>query len=131
MPEQHDTRSISALLGDAVEQLGKLVNNELQLARAEFSQKLAQAGRGAAFLAGAALLLIPVLVILLISLALWLHQMGASPVASHLIVAAGGGLISIVLALVGLNYLKPEKLTPTVTLTEVGRDVAAVKELAK
>ena len=38
-----DIRSIPELFGDAIAQLGKLVQNEAQLARAEISQKINQA----------------------------------------------------------------------------------------
>jgi len=131
MPLSDDARSIPQLFGDAIEQLGKLVQNEVELARAEISEKVAQAGKGVAFIGAAAILLVPVLVILLITLALWLAQMGMSPVGAHLIAAAVGAAISIALALVGKNHLKSEKLTPTVTMRQVGRDVAAAKELAK
>jgi putative superfamily III holin-X len=126
-----DPRSIPELFGDAIEQLGKLVQNEVHLARAEISQKAAQAAMGAAYVGAAAILCIPVLVLLLMALALWLIQMGFSPMASHLIAAAVGALVSVVLALVGLNRLKAENLTPTVTMRQVKRDVAAAKELVK
>ena len=131
MSLSNDLRSIPALFGDAVEQLGKLVSNEVQLARAEISEKVAQAGMGVAYVAAAGVLLIPVLVVLLITLALWLTQMGLSPVISHLIAAAIGMVLSLILGLVGLNHLKPQKLSPTVTIQQVERDVAAAKELAK
>jgi Putative Actinobacterial Holin-X, holin superfamily III len=131
MSLSNDVRSIPALFGDAIEQLGKLVSNEVQLARAEISEKVAQAGMGVAYVAAAGVLMIPVLVVLLITLALWLNQMGMSPVVSHLIAAAVGAAVSLILGLVGLNHLKPEKLTPTVTIQQVERDVAAAKELAK
>ena len=126
-----DPRSIPELFGDAIEQLGKLVQNEVQLARAEISQKAAEAGMGAAYVGAAAILCIPVLVLLLMALAQWLIQMGFSPVASHLMAAAVGALVSVVLGLVGLNRLKPENLTPTVTMRQVKRDVAAAKEMVK
>ena len=126
-----DPRSIPELFGDAIEQLGKLVQNEVQLARAEISEKAAQAGMGAAYVAAAAVLCIPVLVLLLMAFALWLVQMGFSPVVSHLMAAAVGALLSVVLGLVGLNRLKPENLTPNVTLRQVKRDVAAAKEMVK
>src|SRR5687767_14141248 len=61
----NDARSIAGLLGNAVDQLGKLVQNELQLAKAEMAQKLAPAGMGVAYLAGAAIFIVPVLVMLL------------------------------------------------------------------
>ena len=124
-------RTIASLVGDAVEQLGKLVQNEVQLARAEVAQKMTQAGMGAAYLGAAAILIIPVLVLLLISLALWLGQLGLSPPLAHLIAAIIGLAISVVLAMVGKSYLKPENLTPKVTIRQVERDVAAAKEMAR
>ncbi len=131
MPLLKEDRSIPGLFGDAIEQLGKLVQNEVQLARAEITQKVAQAGIGVAYVAAAGVLMIPVLVVLLIALALWLTQMGMSPVVAHLIAAAVGAGISLMLGVVGLNRLKPEKLKPTVTIQQVERDVAAAKDLVR
>ena len=126
-----DVRTIPALFGDAIEQLGKLIQNEVQLARAELTEKLTKAGKGVAYVAAAGILMIPVLVVLLISLALWLNQMGMSLITAHLVAAAVGAVISLALGFAGLNRLKLEELTPNVTAQQVGRDVAAVKELAK
>ena len=131
MPLAKDMHTIPALFGDAIEQLGKLVHNEVQLARAEISEKVAHAGMGVAYVAAAGMLMIPVLVVLLISLALWLSQMGLSPVGSHLVAAAIGAGVSIVLGVVGMNRLRPENLTPTVTIQQVEQDVAAAKEIAR
>jgi hypothetical protein len=126
-----DLNSIPRLFGDAVEQLGKLVQNEVQLARAEVSQKIGQAGIGIAYVAGAGVLAIPVLVVALIALALWLTQFGLSPVVAHLAAAGLGAVISLLLAMVGLSRLKPENLKPKVTIRQVERDVATAKELAR
>jgi putative superfamily III holin-X len=131
MPLSDDLHTIPRLFGDAVEQLGKLLQNEARLARAELTQKIAQAGIGAAYLLGAAIFCIPVLVVLLIALALWLTQLGLSPVVAHLAAAACGVGISIVLALIGMSHLKPENLKPKVTIQQVERDVATAKELAR
>ena len=131
MPLSDDLYTIPKLLGDAVEQLGKLVQNEARLARAELTQKITQAGIGAAYILGAALLCIPVLVVVLIALALWLTQLGLSPVVAHLAAAACGAGISIVLALIGISRLKPENLKPKVTMQQVKRDVATAKEIAR
>jgi hypothetical protein len=131
MSLSNDVHSIPALFGDAIEQLGKLVHNEVQLARAEISEKVAQAGMGVTYVAAAGVLMIPVLVVLLITLALWLNDMGLSLVISHLIAAASGAVVSVILGVVGLNRFKAEKLTPTVTIQQVECDVAAAKELAK
>src|ERR1700730_7664000 len=130
MSLSNDVRSIPALFEDAIEHLGKLVHNEVQLARVEMSEKLAQAGMGVAYVAPPVVLIIPVLVVLLIPLALWLNDMGLSLVISHLIAAASGAVVSVILDVVGLNRFKAEKLTPTVTIQQVEHDVAAAKELA-
>jgi uncharacterized membrane protein YgcG len=131
MSFSEDIHVIPRLFGDAVEQLGKLVQNEANLARAEMSQKIAQAGIGAAYMAGAAVLAIPVLVLLLFALALWLTQAGLSPVAAHLVSAACGAAGSAILAAVGMSYLKTENLKPKVTLQEMKRDLTTAKELAR
>ena len=131
MSISNDAREIPALFSDAIEQLGKLVHNEVQLARAEINEKVVQAGIGVAYIAAAGVLMIPVLVVLLIAFAVWLSDMGMSPVASHLTAGVLGAVISVVLGIIGLNRLKPEKLSPTVTIQQVGRDVAAAKELAQ
>ena len=126
-----DLNAIPQLFGDAVEQLGKLVQNEVQLARAELSQKMAQVSIGAAYVAGAAIFSIPVLVVLLIALALWLTQLGLSPVLAYLAAAGCGAITSAMLAMVGMSYLKPENLKPKVTLQQVERDVATAKEMVR
>jgi VIT1/CCC1 family predicted Fe2+/Mn2+ transporter len=131
MPLSDDLHTIPGLFGDAVEQLAKLVQNEARLARAELTQKIAQAGIGAAYILGAAILCIPVLVVLLIALALWLTQLGLSPIVAHLAAAACGAAISIFLALIGMSRLNPENLKPKVTMQQIERDVATAKELAR
>ena len=131
MTLSNDVREIPRLFGDAVEQLGKLVRNEAQLAQAELTQKVTQAGIGAAYIAGAAMLAVPVLVLALIALALWLGQMGINPAVAHLIAAAVGLAVSVTLALVGKSYFTPANLTPKVSLRQVEKDVAAVKEMAR
>src|SRR5258707_938868 len=107
-----DVRDIPRLVAGAAEQLGKLIQNESQLAQAELSQKAIQAGMGAAYMAGAAMLAVPVLVLLLIALALWFVQLGLNPALAHLIAAGIGLLASVVLGMIGKSYLTPENLTP-------------------
>jgi hypothetical protein len=131
MALSNDLNAIPRLFGDAVEQLGKLVQNEVQLARAELAQKMTQASIGAAYVTGAAILSIPVLVVLLIAMALWLTQLGLSPVVAHLAAAACGAVISVILAMVGMSHLKPENLKPKVTMQQVERDITTAKEMAR
>jgi hypothetical protein len=131
MTLKDDVREIPALFGDAVEQLGKLVQNEAQLAKAEISEKVSHAMRGVAMLAAAAMFVGPVLVMLLIARAMFLHRAGLSEPLAFLVSAVVGGLLAAILMLVGKSYLKPEALTPTVTLREVKADIGTAKELVR
>ena len=126
-----DLHAIPRLFGDAVEQLGKLVQNEAQLARAEMAQKITQACIGVGYIAGAAVLCVPVLVVLLLALALWLTELGLSPPVAHVIAAGCGAVVCAILAVMGARYLKPDNLKPKVTIQQVERDVATAKELAR
>jgi hypothetical protein len=115
-----------------VEQLAKLVQNEAQLARAEIGQKFGQAKLGAAYLAAAAILAIPAVVVLLIALAIWLTTAFAlAPAVGHLIAGAVGVVVALVLGLTGMSYLKPDNLTPKVPIRAVERDIQTAKELAR
>jgi hypothetical protein len=131
MAISEDIHAIPKLFGEAVEQLGKLVQNEAQLAKAELAEKITQAGIGAAYMGAAAILCIPVLVLLLLSLALFLVQMGLSPAVAHLAAAGCGAVICGILAMMGLSYFKAEQLKPKVTIRQFERDVAIAKELAR
>lgn len=123
--------SIPQLFGEAVDQLGKLVHNEVQLASAEISQKVSRAAKGAALMAGAGLLFIPTAVLLMISLALFLTQHGLSPVGAHLISAGVGLVIMVILGFVGKSFLEVENLKLKVTAQQLERDISTAKELAK
>jgi uncharacterized membrane protein YqjE len=125
-----DVRSIARLFGDAFENLSKLIQTEIQLARTEITEKASKAAVGAGMLFGAAMLLIPALVLFLMALAIWLVELGLSPGLAHFLSGCVAVVISGILAGVGLSRLKPEALAPKVTMSEVRRDVAAAKEMA-
>jgi len=128
---RNDARSISRLLGDAVEQLSQLVQTEIRLARAELADRAARAGMGAGLVFGGLLLMVPALVLFLIALALFLTQMGMSPVAAHLLAGLLGAIASGVLIIVGVGRLKPSNLTPDVTIRQIQKDIATAKEIAR
>jgi hypothetical protein len=120
------------LLGDGVEQLGALFQVELQLAQAELSENVANAGRGAAYLAAAALFAMPVLTLLLIALALWIREASALSLAlSCLIAALIGAVIGLICGLIALRYLRAKNLRPNITLEQIRRDIAVAKDIGK
>jgi hypothetical protein len=82
------SRSLSRLLGNGVEQFGELLQNEIQLAQAELSEKAADAGKGVLYLAVTAVFLIPVITLLLIAFALWLKETAEISFALSFLLAA-------------------------------------------
>jgi len=124
-----DMRSIARLLGDAVDNLSKLIQTEIQLARTEITEKATQAGIGASMLVGAMFFVTPALVLFLIAFAIWLTQLGLSPVTAHVLAGCVALVIAGILAGVGFSRLKPEALKPKTTISEVRRDITAAKEM--
>ena len=104
----NDNRSVSELFGDALSQFSKLMRNELQLARAEISMKLGQTTTGLGLLAGAAVFLIPTLVLLLMSLAMWLVEIGIRSSLAHLIAGLVGLSVVALLGTIGSNSAENE-----------------------
>jgi len=84
-----------------------------------------------AFIAGAALVMIAALVLLLLTLAVSLVALGLPSPAAHLIAAVAGILISAGLGWIGMNRLKPSNLAPERTIDQLQRDAAAVREQVK
>jgi hypothetical protein len=124
----NDSRSVSELFGDALSQFSKLVRSELQLARAEISMKVGQTATTIGLLAGAAIFLIPTLVLLLISLAMWLVEIGIRPSVAHLLAGLVGFLVVAILGGIGINRLRASSLVPQRTLDQVQQDAAAARE---
>lgn len=122
-------RSIPELFGDAMSQLAKLVGNEFALARAEFSEKAAQAGRAAALIGAGAILMIPGIVVLLFAAAAALIRSGFSDPVAYLCAGGGAAIVAGVLISVGFSRLSGDALKPSVTLEQVERDKSAAKEM--
>jgi len=126
-----DQRSVAELVGDAVNQFTKLIRNEMAIARAELTAKATQAALGVGFLVGGALLLIPAIVLLLMALAAWLVELGMSASVANLIAGVVGLLISATLAYVGKTKLTLDHLKPKRTMSEIERDIDAVKDTSR
>jgi hypothetical protein len=130
-PMSDSNDSIPHLFGNAIDQLGKLLHNEVQLAKAEVSEKIALIGKGAALVAAAAVMCIPTVVMVLITLAQFLVLQGMSPLAAYLISTGVGLVATIVLAMTGMSCFKAENLKLKITTQQLDRDLATAKELTK
>ena len=107
-----DPRPTGSLLSDAINQLTRLVRGEVALAKAEVAQNIRSAGLGVGLLVGAVVLIFVALNVLVFALVVGVVI---------LVVAA-------VLAMRGLNALKPENLAPTRTVRNVQADAQTIKE---
>lgn len=122
-------RSLPDLFTTAVTQITTLFHKEVQLARAEMTEKFGQAadavpqvGAGLALLMGAALLL-------LFAAASGIAR--AFDIAegwSLLIVGAAAALVGWLLVRTGLSHLKVSNLVPERTAEQLARDAQVAKE---
>jgi hypothetical protein len=126
-----DDRSLKELFGDLTHSVTTLFRKEIELARAETSEKVNQVAFAAGSLAAGAILALAALIVLLQALAIALTELGLAPALSALIV---GGVVAIVafgLIYKGMNDLKAKSLAPTRTVESLRRDAHMVKEQAR
>lgn len=114
-------RSSGELLGELYRDASSLVRLEIELAKAEMSQKASRVGKNVGFLAaGGAVAYAGLLAILagIIGLLALLVPVWLSALIVGIVVAAGGGL----LVRSGLKTLQQEQVTPQRTLETLQED---------
>jgi membrane protein implicated in regulation of membrane protease activity len=122
MTERVEVRSLSQLIGDAFQQTGKLLQNEIDLAKAELGEKAGKVASSFAFLAAGGLFVVPALTLALFALAAALVQNGWSQPVAYLLAAVLAALIAGALFAVGMNRLDARHLVPDQTLTQLQKD---------
>ncbi len=122
-----DPRPTGSLLSDAINQLTRLVRGEVALAKAEVAQNIRSAGLGIGLLVGAVVLVFVALNVLVFALVAALGEL-IGPGWSALIVGALILVVAAILAMRGLNALKPENLAPSRTVRNVQADAQTIKE---
>ena len=106
---QNDFRTISTLLGDALSQFAKLFQNEVDLAKVEFGEKVQKVGGALKFIAGGAILVIPALVMALFALSAALISAGWSQPISYLASAIVAAVLAGVLFAIGIQSARRAK----------------------
>jgi nucleoside permease NupC len=122
-----DPRPTGSLLSDAINQLTRLVRGEVALAKAEVAQNIRSAGLGVGLLVGAVVLIFVALNVLVFALVAALGEL-IGPGWSALIVGVVILGVAAILAMRGLNALKPENLAPSRTVRNVQADAQTIKE---
>jgi uncharacterized membrane protein YqjE len=128
---RNDIQEMSGLLGDALSQFAKLFQNEVDLAKAELSEKIRTASIAAGLLIGGAILVIPALTMALLALSAALMAAGWSPAMSQLIAAIVAAVIAGLLIAIGMRRLQARKLLPQETLRQFEKDKDVVKEMIR
>ena len=126
---QHtDDRSFKELFADLTNSVSTLFRKEIELARAEASEKIGQAGFAIGSLAGGAILALAALIVLLQALVIALAELGLAPALAALIVGGVVAIIAFALIYKGMNDLKASSLAPTRTVDSLRREANMVKE---
>ena len=129
---QHtDDRSLRELFSDLTQSVTTLFRKEIELARAETSEKVSQAGVAAGALAAGGILALAALIVLLQALVIALAELGLAPALAALIVGGVVAIIAFALIYKGMNDLKASSLAPTRTVEALRRDAHMVKEHAQ
>jgi hypothetical protein len=126
-----DGRSVQELFSTAFSQIGKLLRSEVQLAKAEVSANLMNAGTALALISAGAAVAIAGLVLFLMAVSAWLQQAGVSETGANLLASALGIVIGGGLGWAGISKLRSDSIAPTRTLEQVREDASAIKEQLK
>ena len=123
-----DDRSLKDLLADLSNSITTLFRKEIQLARAETSEKVTQVGVALGSIAGGAILALAALIVLLQALVIGITAAGVPAGWASLIVGAIVAVIAYVLIHKGTSDLKASNLAPSRTVDSFKRDAQVAKE---
>ena len=115
-------KGVVDLAGDALKEIGVLIQTELQLLRAEISEKLTFTAWSAALIGAGALLLMATVVLLLQAAIAGLVAYGLSWPVAILIIAAATLLVGAGLIWFGINRLSLDRLAPSKTIDQLQKD---------
>ena len=121
-PARARDKGVIDLAGDVLKEIGVLIQTELQLLRAEISEKLTFTAWSAALIGAGALLLMATIVLLLQAAIAGLVAYGFSWPVAILIVAAVTLLVGAGLIWFGINRLSLDRLAPSKTIDQLQKD---------
>lgn len=121
------TKSLPDLMRDLLNQLTNLVRDEIQLAKAEMSEKTGELGSAAGMFGGALAFAVGGIVVLMMSGVYALSEV-VQPWLAALIVGVGALILSFILLSAGKSKLSAKNLAPSRTARSVQSDAQLVKE---
>ena len=120
-------KSLGTLMRDLLQQLSTLVRDEIQLARAEMTEKTNQVAAGAGMLGAALAFGIGAIVILLLALVLVLDAVMQAWLGA-LLVGIAAAVVAMLLMNAGRSKMKARNLAPNRTIDSVRRDGQLARE---
>jgi len=124
--------SVRNLLTELIDEVSRLVRQELRLAQAEGSEKVSEATNGAIAIAGGLLVANCALLILLQALVIALAEFTSLPAsAAALIVGVVVAIIAFILIRQGQRRLAPGTLTPERTVRSLRENKDLIMEKAQ
>ncbi|MEU4288901.1 phage holin family protein [Kribbella sp. NPDC026596] len=130
MGQNGDEPTVGQLVANASKDLSNLVRGEVELAKTELKKTAIAAGTGAGMFAGAAFLVLLVIILLSIAAAFGLTAAGLHPAIAFLIVSGVYLLIAAVLVFIGRRALRGAK-GPERTIETSKESVEALKAIGK
>ena len=126
-----DERTLGEMFAELSRETRTLVQQELQLAKTELTEKASKMGKGASLIVGGGLIAYGGLLAIIAAMVLILIAIGLPPWAAALV---GGGLVAgigYLLIRSGLAALKPQELTPRNTIDTLKEDAQWLKAQVK
>jgi hypothetical protein len=124
-------RTLGEMFAELSRDARTLMQQEMQLARAEISEKISAMSSGASFVVGGGLVAYGGLLAVIAAAVLGLIALGVPPWAGALIGGVVAAAIGYALIRSGLNALKPQALVPRQTMDTLKEDVRWIKAHAK
>ena len=107
------------MLGDFLSELAKLIQNEVDVIRAELLEKVSLVGNAAKLIGAGAMLMIPAVVLILFGVSAALMHWGLTPALAYVCTGGAAAILSGLLIWAGAGRLSARSLAPTATLAEV------------
>lgn len=126
--ERTSERSLGTLVTDLSRDISTLFRKEIELARAETSEKISQVAVASGAIAAGAILALAALIVLLQALVIAIAELGVPPALASLIVGVVVAAIAYGLIHKGTNDLKAGSLAPTRTIDSLKRDARVAQE---
>lgn len=131
MQAHKDERSLGELFGDLARETSTLVRQEVELAKAEMTQKATRVGKDLGFLVAGGAVAYAGFLALVAAIAIGLGQLGLPWWLATLLVALLVGGIGGILVMRGLSALKQQNLAPERTIQTLKEDVEWAKAQTK